>query len=55
VEGPLRYRRFVSALDGSEGPERDTAVTELGADFDPYAFNLDDCNRRLSEVDFKDG
>ncbi|HCM26652.1 MAG TPA: hypothetical protein DIC34_08935, partial [Treponema sp.] len=38
--GPLRFRRFVSALRGEDGPEKEIAKAELGADFDPDAFDL---------------
>jgi hypothetical protein len=59
--GPLRFRRFVSALnrddlsghrDGLSG--RQAALTELGADFDSEHFDAAACNAALDEI-FKDG
>ena len=38
IDGPLRFRRFISALErGSEN--------ELGRDYDPHGFDIDSCNR----------
>jgi hypothetical protein len=45
IDGPLRYKKFLSARERDElkrtasGPE---------GDFDPAAFDIDACNRRLS-------
>lgn len=40
IGGPLRYRRFLSALRGEDGQEKELARAELGTDFDPDAFDL---------------
>jgi hypothetical protein len=50
VEGPLRFRRFISALETSDPAEKEIALNELGKNFDPSAFDLDECNRGLEEV-----
>jgi hypothetical protein len=49
VGGPLKYRRFTAALENGKGPELQTALKELGEGFDPEAFDLEACNRSLSE------
>ena len=41
VGGPLRYRRFVSALKSGAGNEKRLALSELGDGFDPDAFTLE--------------
>lgn len=48
VGGPLRFRRFISALEGGTDAERQGAKEELGRDFDPRDFNLEACNKNLS-------
>ncbi|MDR1566923.1 MAG: plasmid pRiA4b ORF-3 family protein [Treponema sp.] len=48
VGGPLRFRRFISALEGGTDAERQGAEEELGRDFDPMDFNLEACNKNLS-------
>jgi hypothetical protein len=51
VDGPLRFRRFISALEKGNDTERYRALQELGKDFDPELFNIEAYNRRLvSEV-----
>lgn len=50
IGGVLRFRRFVSALRKGEGPERQTALAELGPDFDADAFDMDACNRALGSL-----
>jgi hypothetical protein len=48
VGGPLRFRRFISALEGGTDAERQGAEEELGRNFDPRDFNLEACNKNLS-------
>jgi hypothetical protein len=51
VDGPLRFRRFISALERGNDTERYRALQELGKDFDPELFDIEAYNRRLvSEV-----
>lgn len=50
IGGPLRFRRFVSALSAEGGKERDLARAELGEDFDPDAFDAAEVNKALSRA-----
>lgn len=47
IGGPLRFRRFVSALKGESGGEKELARAELGPDFDPEAFDPAAADARL--------
>ncbi|AEF83353.1 plasmid pRiA4b ORF-3 family protein [Leadbettera azotonutricia] len=48
IGGPLRFRRFISALEGGNDAERKGAAEELGRDFKPEDFDLEACNQRLN-------
>jgi hypothetical protein len=48
VEGPLRFRKHISALEWGTDQERQTAREELGPDFKPSHFDLDSCNKALN-------
>ncbi|MDR1099859.1 MAG: plasmid pRiA4b ORF-3 family protein [Treponema sp.] len=48
VDGPMRFRRYIVALENGADAERKLALRELGEDFDPKAFDLEACNRRLA-------
>jgi hypothetical protein len=50
VDGPLRFRRFISALDSTNTKERETARAQLGAEFKLNAFNLFRCNEQIKGV-----
>jgi hypothetical protein len=50
VEGPLRFRRFISALDINDESEKEAARSELGRNFNPSAFDIDECNRHLEGI-----
>jgi hypothetical protein len=50
VEGPLRFRRFISALEINDEPEKEAAQNELGKNFNPAAFDINECNRHLISV-----
>jgi hypothetical protein len=51
IDGPLRFRRFISALAKGTDAERHGALHELGKNFDPDLFDMEAHNRRLtSEV-----
>lgn len=50
IGGPLRFRRFVSALQKGEGSEKIMAQNELGKDFDPQYFDVQGCNERLAAL-----
>jgi hypothetical protein len=55
VGGPLRYRRFLSALRGEGGQEKELALAELGADFDPDAFDLASADAAVAALFERDG
>jgi hypothetical protein len=44
IDGPLRYRKFLSALERGS----DIAVSTLGRNFDAEAFDMERCNRHLA-------
>ncbi|MDR2093984.1 MAG: plasmid pRiA4b ORF-3 family protein [Treponema sp.] len=50
IEGPLRFRRYLSALERGNETERQTAVRVLGVDFDPGSFDMEQINRKLNSV-----
>ena len=47
IDGPLRFRRFISALERGSDRERHLALNELGRDYDPEGFDIDSCNRAI--------
>jgi hypothetical protein len=49
IEGPLRFRRFILALETDNAHEKTIALGELGDNFDPEAFDINECNSRLDE------
>jgi hypothetical protein len=55
VGGPLRFRRFLSALKGEAGPERALAEAELGAGFDAAAFDVAAADARVAAAAEADG
>jgi hypothetical protein len=50
IDGPMRFRRYILALESGADAERKLALRELGEDFNPQAFDLEACNRRLSSA-----
>jgi hypothetical protein len=48
IEGPLRFRKILAALEKGGGPEKEAARHELGANFDPGLFDMERCNRNLN-------
>jgi len=50
IGGPLRYRKLLAALAGGNELERQTAMSEMGADFVPGLFDKEKCNRNLHSV-----
>jgi hypothetical protein len=48
IDGPLRFRRIISALEKGNDSERMDARQELGQDFDPALFDMEACNRNLN-------
>ena len=55
VEGPLRFRRFISAFDSHNEEEREPARAHLGSDFKSNFFNLQDCNKQIAQITAKFG
>jgi hypothetical protein len=49
VDGPLRFRRFLSALEGGNEKERRAAEEQLGGGFRAGVFDMDACNSALKE------
>jgi hypothetical protein len=47
IDGPMRFRRYILALERGADAERKLALRELGEDFQPQSFDLEACNRRL--------
>ncbi|MCL2070487.1 MAG: plasmid pRiA4b ORF-3 family protein [Treponema sp.] len=52
IAGPLKFRRVLSALESKNDVERLGARQELGTDFVPEEFDLEECNRNLNTVFF---
>jgi hypothetical protein len=50
IGGPLRFRRFVTALQKGEGSEKTLAQNELGKDYDPQSFDVNRCNELLAAI-----
>jgi hypothetical protein len=50
VEGPLRFRRYLSALERGNEIERQKAIHILGLNFDPDAFDMEQINRKFNSV-----
>ena len=47
IEGPLKYRKTVTALENGNDMERLAARQDLGPEFDPGNFDIDVCNNKL--------
>jgi hypothetical protein len=47
IDGPMRFRRYIVALESGAETERKLALRELGEDFNPQDFDLEACNHRL--------
>jgi hypothetical protein len=49
IDGPIRFRKYLSLLENGTLSERQRVLHELGMDFDAEAFDMDACNRSLKE------
>jgi hypothetical protein len=49
IGGPLRFRKILVALNGAESEKR-AARLEVGPDFTPDLFDMEECNRKLNSV-----
>jgi hypothetical protein len=54
IEGPLRFKKFLSALEWGNDAERTGALEQLGADFQPGRFDLESCNKNLAGIFLKE-
>jgi len=52
VDGPIKFKRLLSALEGGNDLERQNAREKLGLDFNLGEFDIEACNRSLSTVRF---
>ena len=50
VNGPLKFKRMIFALEGGSDMERLRARQELGPEFMPGEFDIETCNRNLSAI-----
>ncbi|MDR2746212.1 MAG: plasmid pRiA4b ORF-3 family protein [Treponema sp.] len=50
MEGPLRFRKSIAALDWGTDTERQIARQELGPGFKPDYFDIDTCNKTLGVI-----
>jgi hypothetical protein len=50
IDGPVRFRKYVSLLEKGSFIERQKALHDLGQDFDPETFDMAACNRRLKQL-----
>jgi hypothetical protein len=50
IGGPLRFRKILNALETGSGTEKQAALHELGPDFVPELFDMEQCNRNLNSV-----
>ncbi|MDR2048631.1 MAG: plasmid pRiA4b ORF-3 family protein [Treponema sp.] len=50
IDGPLRFRRFISALELGSDHEQRLVMRELGREYDPEGFDIDSCNKALRNV-----
>ena len=50
IAGPIRFKRVLNALENGSDLDRSYARQELGPNFVPGEFNIDNCNRRLKMV-----
>jgi hypothetical protein len=50
IGGPLRFRKILSAIAGGSDMEKQAALHELGPDFVPGLFDMEQCNKKLLSV-----
>jgi hypothetical protein len=50
LEGPLRFRRLLYALESGNMPEKNDAEKILGEDYMQLSFNIDQCNVMLRSL-----
>ncbi|MDR0554014.1 MAG: plasmid pRiA4b ORF-3 family protein [Treponema sp.] len=47
IDGPLRFKKFISALERGDKKELHLVQEKMGAEFNPDEFDIERCNRRL--------
>jgi hypothetical protein len=50
INGPVRFRKDIFALESGTAEEKQAAEKKLGAGFDPDFFDIDQCNSILGET-----
>ncbi|MDR2783577.1 MAG: plasmid pRiA4b ORF-3 family protein [Treponema sp.] len=50
INGPVRFRKDIFALESGTEEEKQAAGKKLGADFDPHFFDIEQCNSALGEM-----
>jgi len=50
VDGPLRFRRLLGALESGSDKEKQAALQDLGPGFVPGHFDMEKCNRNLNSI-----
>jgi hypothetical protein len=55
IDGPLRFRRFISSLEQGIGGEHRFALNELDKDYDPDKFDIDSCNHAIHQYSAQRG
>lgn len=50
IDGPLRYRKFISSFERGDAAERRMVLDKLGAHFHPDEFDVEACNRLLDSL-----
>ncbi|MDR1218474.1 MAG: plasmid pRiA4b ORF-3 family protein [Treponema sp.] len=50
INGPVRFRKDIFALEAGTAEEKQVAEKKLGAGFDPHFFDIDQCNSALGEI-----
>jgi len=50
IQGPIKYRRLLYALESGNDAERQGARQEVGPDFVPGEFDLEECNKLLGSI-----
>jgi len=47
IGGPLRFRKILGSIEWGSEIEKQTALLELGPEFDPELFDIEKCNRKI--------
>jgi len=55
IDGPIKFKRALAALENGNDSERLNARQELGTEYIPGEFDLDSCNRSLNALFFLKG